>query len=100
MLRSAGLTVVAEVLSGGRDEDHARKLMRMLDRCRCHPTRPLFDFEHAAAILRTCRRGGFTPRSLADCLIAAVAIDRGLELLHADRDFDRMAEHVGLPVWR
>lgn len=92
--------VVAEVLSGGRDEAHARDLMRMLDRCRLHPTRPLFGIEHASAIFRTCRRGGFTPRSLTDCLIAAVAIDRGLELLHADRDFDRMAEHVGLAVWR
>ena len=92
--------VVAEVLSGGRDEEQAGELMRMLDRCRFHPTRPLFDYEQAATIFRTCRRGGFTPRSLTDCLIAAVAIDRGLELLHRDRDFDRMAEHVGLPIWR
>jgi len=92
--------VVAEVLSGGRDEEHAGMLMRMLDRCCFHPTRPLFDYEQAAVIFRTCRRGGFTPRSLTDCLIAAVAIDRGLDLMHRDRDFERMAEYVGLPIWR
>ena len=88
--------IVAEVLMGARDEDGARTLMRLLDRCRFVPTRPLFDYEQAAAVYRTCRRGGFTPRSLSDCLIAAVAIGHGLPILHADRDFDRMAEHVPL----
>lgn len=88
--------VVAEVLMGARDEAHAGQLRRMLNRCTFVPTRPLFDFEEAASIYRTCRGGGHTPRSLADCLVAAVAIDRGLPLLHADSDFERMAEHVPL----
>ena len=92
--------VVAEVLMGARDERHARDLMRMLNRCRFVPTRPLFDFEQAAAVYRACRRGGFTPRSLADCLIAAVAIDRGLPLLAADEDFWRIAEHTPLALVR
>ena len=90
--------VVAEVLMGARDEAHAGQLRRMLNRCTFVPTRPLFDFEQASAIYRTCRRGGHTPRSLADCLVAAVAIDRNLQLLHADRDFERMAEHVPLAL--
>ncbi len=88
--------VVAEVLMGSRDEAHAGQLRRMLNRCNFVPTRPLFDFEEAASIYRTCRRGGHTPRSLTVCLVAAVAIDRGLPLLHADSDFERMAEHVPL----
>ncbi len=88
--------VVSEVLMGARDEPHADRLRRMLNRCTFVPTRPLFDFERAAAIYRICRSGGHTPRSLADCLVAAVAIDRGLPLLHADRDFERMAEHIPL----
>ena len=88
--------VVAEVLMGARDEAHAGRLRGMLNRCAFVPTRPLFDFEQASAIYRICRRGGHTPRSLADCLVAAVVIDRGLALLHADRDFERMAEHVPL----
>jgi len=92
--------VVGELLMGARDEGHARKLLAMLNRCHFVPTRPLFDFEQAAAVYRACRRGGFTPRSLADCLIAAVAIDRGLPLLAADEDFWRIAEHTPLALVR
>ena len=92
--------VVAELLMGARDELHARKLQALLNRCHFVPTRPLFDFEQAAAIYRTCRRGGFTPRSLADCLVAAVAIDRGLPLLAGDEDFSRIAEHTPLALFR
>ena len=90
--------VVAELLIGARDEDRARDLMRLLDRCHFVPTRPLLDFEQAAAIYRSCRRGGFTPRSLAACLVAAVAIDRGLPVLHNDQDFLRIAEHTPLAL--
>ena len=90
--------VVAELLMGARDERHARLLLALLNRCRFVPTRPLFDFEQAAGIYRACRRGGFTPRSLADCLVAAVAIDRGLPLLHHDADFPRIAEHTSLTL--
>ena len=92
--------VVAELLMGARDEFHARKLTALLDRCHFVPTRPLFDFEQAAAVYRACRRGGFTPRSLADCLVAAVAIDRGLPLLHHDEDFPRIAEYTPLALVR
>lgn len=92
--------VVAELLMGARDELHAQKLLAMLNRCHFVPTRPLDDFEQAAAVYRACRRGGFTPRSLADCLVAAVAIDRGLPLLAGDPDFPRIAEHTPLALVR
>ncbi len=92
--------VVAELLMGARDELHAQKLLAMLNRCHFVPTRPLFDFEQAAAVYRACRRRGFTPRSLADCLVAAVAIDRGLPLLAGDPDFPRIAEYTPLALVR
>jgi predicted nucleic acid-binding protein len=92
--------VVAEVLVGARDDRHADDLRRMLNRCRFVPLRPLFDFEQAAAIYRVCRRGGFPPRSLSDCLVAAVAIDRGLPLLHNDQDFVGIAAHTSLALVR
>jgi len=90
--------VVAEVLMGARDDRHAEDLRRMLNRCHFVPTRPLLDFERAAQIYRACRRGGFTPRSLTDCLVAAVAIDRGLPLLHYDQDFVGIAAHTSLAL--
>jgi predicted nucleic acid-binding protein len=63
-----------------------------------HPVRPLFDYADAARIYRTCRGRGFTPRAMADCLVAAIAIDRGCAVLHHDRDFDRIAACTGLVV--
>jgi predicted nucleic acid-binding protein len=41
-----------------------------------------------------CRRAGVTIRSSMDCLIARVTIERGLALLHDDRDFEKMAEVI------
>jgi predicted nucleic acid-binding protein len=43
-----------------------------------------------------CRRGGETPRKLSDCLIAAVAIRTGAELLAADAAFEAIARHTPL----
>ena len=88
--------VLAEVLTGARDARHAARLESLLARGRHLGVRPLFDYEGAAGIYRACRQGGFTPRSLADCLIAAVAVHYGAPLLHADRDFERMAQFVPL----
>jgi predicted nucleic acid-binding protein len=58
----------------------------------------LADFEQAAAIFRACRAGGETPRSLIDCLIAAVAIREGARVLHRDADFDVIARHTTLRI--
>jgi len=91
-------TVISELLAGPTDERHANELMRLLDRCRFYPSRPLFDSTGAAAVYRTCRRAGFTPRQLNDCLIAAVALEHGLVILHEDRDFERIADVTGLLV--
>jgi hypothetical protein len=88
-------TVVMEILAGSTGERDATTLRRLLDRCRFFPTRPLFDSTGASDIYRACRRAGFTPRALNDCLIASVAMANGLEILHKDRDFDRIADATG-----
>jgi predicted nucleic acid-binding protein len=90
--------VVMEVLAGGRDERHTAQLRRLLGRCQFLPTQGLADFEAAASLYRRCRRGGVTVRALTDCLIAAVAIRTGTELVHADQDFDLLAQHTDLRV--
>jgi predicted nucleic acid-binding protein len=84
-----------EILAGSTGERDATTLGRLLDRCRFFPTRPLFDSTGASDIYRACRRAGFTPRALNDCLIASVAMANGLEILHKDRDFDRIADATG-----
>ena len=52
------------------------------------------SYEQAATIYRQCRKSGVTPRSTIDLLIAQVAIENNLELLHNDHDFDAIASVV------
>jgi predicted nucleic acid-binding protein len=92
--------VMMEVLAGARDAKHHRSLRRLLGRCEYVPVDGLADYESAADLYRTCRRGGETVRVLTDCLIGAVALRLGLTVLHDDRDFDILARHVGLLVQR
>ncbi len=84
-----------ELLAGARSERHARDLNSLLARAVSLDTAAT-DYEFAASIYRQCRRGGETPRSLIDCLIAAVAIRTGTPVLHTDRDFDMIARHSPL----
>jgi len=84
-----------EVLAGARGEQHLRDLHRLLARAETLETLPS-DYDDAASIYRSCRRHGETPRSLIDCLIAAIAIRGRVAVLHADRDFSVIARHSTL----
>jgi len=86
-----------EVLAGARNEQHLQSLRRLLARAVTLPTRPS-DYEDAALLYRSCRRGGETVRKLIDCLIAAVALRNDTPILHADRDFNTIARHSPLEV--
>jgi predicted nucleic acid-binding protein len=86
-----------EVLAGARDEAHLDRLRRLLARATVLATYP-GDYEYAAALHRACRREGETVRKLIDCLIAAVAIREGVDVVAADADFDALARHTPLRV--
>ena len=86
-----------EVLAGARDEQHLAALRGLLARASVVSTTPA-DYEDAAALYRSCRRGGETVRRILDCLIASVAIRAAVPVLHADADFDVLARHTALRV--
>lgn len=88
-----------EVLAGARDESHLLDLRRLLARAVVIPTQTT-DYEDAAALYRRCRREGETVRKLMDCLIAAIAIRAGVPILHNDADFDALARHTELRIYR
>lgn len=90
--------VAMEVLAGARDRDHERLLRRQLASGAPISTGGLEVWENAARIYRVCRREGVTLRSQLDCLIAAVAIREDLPVLHADRDYDLIAQHTPLRI--
>jgi predicted nucleic acid-binding protein len=56
-------------------------------------------YAQAAEIYREGRRKGYTIRSSADCLIAAVAIETGLPVWEKDRDFKHIARYTPLRVF-
>lgn len=89
--------ILTEVLQGIRDDaDYAA----VIDRFDAFLFLPMHDrtFVAAAQLYRTLRGKGVTIRNVADCMIAAVAIEHGIPLLHHDRDFDPISEHCGLHV--
>jgi len=88
-----------EILAGARDESHLSDLRRLLARAAVIPTQTT-DYEDAAALYRRCRREGETVRKLMDCLIAAIAIRAGIPILHNDADFDALARHTELRIYR
>jgi predicted nucleic acid-binding protein len=52
----------------------------------------------SAANYRMLRERGVTVRKTIDVLIGTFCIENGLPLLHSDRDFDHMEQHLGLDV--
>lgn len=86
-----------ELLAGARDERHLDTLRRLLAMAVVLPTRSS-HYEQAAAVYRLCRHEGATVRKLIDCLIASVAIESDIPVLHKDRDFDMLAMHTSLEI--
>jgi len=60
----------------------------------------IFGFQKETLLYRSLRRRGVTIRKPVDCMIASVAIEHDIPLLHNDRDFDPIETHCGLKVAR
>lgn len=81
--------IIREVLQGARNEAEWRRLRLYLTSQMWVDVADRLASEVAAArIYFECRRRGLTVRSAADCLIAQIAIENDLALLHNDRDFE------------
>lgn len=89
--------VIMEVLAGARDEGHLQSLRGLLGRASVIPATSV-DYESAAALYRRCRTKGRTVRALVSCLIAAIALRTDVAILHADADFDTLAELTPLRI--
>ena len=84
--------VYQEVLQGAGGAPQFIRLQQMLDEVSCWtPSDSRETAREAAMLYARCRWQGITIRSPNDCLIAACAIEADMPLLHADRDFERIA---------
>lgn len=59
-----------------------------------------FVAEGAAKIYRELRKKGITIRKPNDCIIAFYAIHFNLKLVHHDADFDKIAKHTALKIYK
>ncbi len=88
--------ILQEVLQGADSIERFETWRKYFADLLCYiPKDPVESHVAAARLYQDCRRAGKTPRSSNDCLIAQIAIENGLVLLHSDRDFDAMATAVG-----
>ncbi len=91
-----GDLILMEVLMGARSPHHAARLYQELLQ---FPVVSLVGADIAQAAARNYRHLrslGVTLRTGFDLLIATFCIEHGHHLLHDDRDFQPMAEHLGL----
>ncbi len=91
-----GDIILAEVLQGFRTESDFRRARRALDRLEFRPMLGRAIALKSAVNDRLLRAKGITVRKTIDMLIATFCIEHGHELLHADRDFDPIQQHLGL----
>jgi len=94
-----GDLILTEVLQGFRSDKDYQTAKALLD---AFTFRAMGGYEVAVASARNFRRlrkRGITVRKTIDVIIATFCIAEGLTLLHDDRDFDPMAEHLPLKVF-
>lgn len=99
---SLGLTGIhlTEILQGIKDEQMHHRIQKHLLTFPVFLTKGIDTYLHASDIFRICRRRGKTIRKTMDCIIAAIAIENKLILLHHDRDFDQIAKCTPLKIYR
>ncbi len=54
----------------------------------------------AADLYRFLRKKGITINKPNDCLIAAICIDNNIQIFHNDKDFDNIAKHTSLKIYK
>jgi len=84
--------ILQEVLQGARSRQQFRRLEKLMAaQAILFPANLVQCHIRAAELYFRCRSAGVTIRSSNDCLIALIAIEHRVPLLHNDRDFD----HIG-----
>ena len=87
--------ILTEVLQGIRNDSEFHKTKNLFTNLIFLPM-PYSAYVRAAEIYRSLRRKGITIRKSVDCMIAAVALEHEMPLLHNDKDFIPIEKHFGL----
>jgi len=91
--------IMTEILQGIRNDKQFAKTLDLLEAAvflpMIHET-----FIRSAQLYRKMRKKGFTIRKPIDCMIAAVAIEHDVPLLHKDKDFLPLEKHCALKTYK
>ena len=91
--------IYLEVLQGVSSDPQFAATRRVLGaQTMLEPLDARETFEAAAQLYRRARQRGFTIRKSTDCLIAAMALEHQVMLVHNDRDFVALAQVAPLLV--
>jgi len=93
-----GDLILTEVLQGFRQDKDFKKARELFD---CFIFREMLGKDIAvksAKNYRILRKNGVTVRKTIDIIIATFCIENNLPLLHSDRDFRAIEEHLTLEV--
>ncbi len=92
--------IYQELLQGCLTEKDFKLLKKYLDGQKFYSFKNGKEsYANAAKIFFGLRRKGITVRSTIDCLIAQMAIENDLYLLHDDTDFERIQDVTSLKIW-
>jgi hypothetical protein len=93
-----GDLILLEVLQGARNERLAGLIEQQLRQFEIASMLSPALAPRIARNYRSLRDRGVTVRKTVDMIIGTFCIEGGHRLLHADRDFDPMVEHLGLRI--
>jgi predicted nucleic acid-binding protein len=93
-----GDLILLEVLQGARSENHAAIIERNLRQFRIESMLSTDLAVQAARNFRLIRERGVTMRKTIGLIIGTFCIMHSHVLLHTDRDFQPMVDHLGLRV--
>ena len=93
-------TIFQEVLQGIKDDENYLAVKESIMRFSFLQLDSYFVTEEAAKMYRMLRKKGITIRKPNDCIIAFYAIHFNLKLVHHDSDFDKIAKHTKLKIYR
>jgi hypothetical protein len=91
--------ILTEVLQGIQNDLEYKRTKDLFNNLIFLPM-PNQVFIHSAKTYRSLRKKGITIRNTVDCMIAAVAIENKIPLLHNDKDFIPIEKHCGLKVYK
>lgn len=89
---------VTEILQGIKDDKEYDEVKKALLSFPVYSLKGTDSYIAAAQLYRKCRKKGFTVRTTVDLLIAQLAAENDLALLHNDKDFDALADAASIKI--